>query len=296
MTINISCGHQLTIFHFNDVYNIEPAKIEPQGGAARMVTTYKSIRDRNPMVLFSGDCLNPSMISSVEKGNQMLPVFEALNVSCAVLGNHEFDFGLEVLENFMGRCSFPWLLSNVLDKCTGEIIAGAKETHMVDWNGIKVGLLGLAEQDWLVTLPTLDFTDMVFTDYVACATDLSERLRQQGADVVIALTHMRMKNDITLAEKVPGVDIILGGHDHDYHIEQIEGRYIIKSGTDFQNASIITLNMTPDKKIGSVDIEEITLDSTVIEDEPMKDIVDSYLGNVIIITSKLTLCLRMISI
>jgi len=61
MTINISCGHQLTIFHFNDVYNIEPAKIEPQGGAARMVTTYKSIRDRNPMVLFSGDCLNPSM-------------------------------------------------------------------------------------------------------------------------------------------------------------------------------------------------------------------------------------------
>lgn len=54
--------------------------------------------------------------------------------------------------------------------------------------------------------------------------------------------------------------------------------------------------MTPDKKIGSVDIEEITLDSTVIEDEPMKDIVDSYLGNVIIITSKLTLCLRMISI
>jgi len=38
---------------------------------------------------------------------------------------------------------------------------------------------------------------------------------------VIALTHMRMKNDITLAEKVPGVDIILGGHDHDYHIEQV---------------------------------------------------------------------------
>jgi len=45
--------------------------------------------------------------------------------------------------------------------------------------------LGLAEQDWLVTLPTLDFTDMVFTDYVACATDLSERLRQQVRSITV---------------------------------------------------------------------------------------------------------------
>lgn len=52
---------KLTVFHFNDVYNIEPSDIEPYGGAARLMTAYMSIKDRNPLVLFSGDCLNPSM-------------------------------------------------------------------------------------------------------------------------------------------------------------------------------------------------------------------------------------------
>lgn len=56
-----SHGKQLTIFHFNDVYNIEPSNIEPVGGAARLMTAYKAIQHRHPMVLFSGDCLNPSM-------------------------------------------------------------------------------------------------------------------------------------------------------------------------------------------------------------------------------------------
>lgn len=51
----------LTIFHFNDVYNVEPGTIEPLGGAARLVTAVKGARSSNPMVLFSGDCLNPSL-------------------------------------------------------------------------------------------------------------------------------------------------------------------------------------------------------------------------------------------
>ena len=51
----------LTIIHFNDVYNIEPQKAEPAGGAARLAHYVKSIADLNPLVLFSGDALNPSL-------------------------------------------------------------------------------------------------------------------------------------------------------------------------------------------------------------------------------------------
>ena len=60
-TPQISNEKSLTIFHFNDVYNVEPGTNEPVGGAARLVTAYQSIQDRNPLVLFSGDCLNPSL-------------------------------------------------------------------------------------------------------------------------------------------------------------------------------------------------------------------------------------------
>lgn len=48
------------------------------------------------------------------------------------------DFGLEVLENFMSKCTFPWLLSNVFDRCTGRPLADAHETYLVDWEGVKV--------------------------------------------------------------------------------------------------------------------------------------------------------------
>ena len=51
---------QMTIVHFNDVYNIEPREKEPVGGAARFATKLASLRHLNPLVVFSGDCLNPS--------------------------------------------------------------------------------------------------------------------------------------------------------------------------------------------------------------------------------------------
>lgn len=52
---------KLTILHFNDVYNIEAQKIEPAGGAARMAHYVKSLKEDNPLVLFSGDALSPSL-------------------------------------------------------------------------------------------------------------------------------------------------------------------------------------------------------------------------------------------
>ena len=53
---------KLTLLHFNDVYNVKSRdKVEPVGGAARMRTAFKKYTDRNPLVLFSGDCFAPSM-------------------------------------------------------------------------------------------------------------------------------------------------------------------------------------------------------------------------------------------
>ena len=58
---------KLTILHFNDVYNIEEQKMEPAGGAARMAHYVKSQKEDNPMVLFSGDALSPSLSKSFSK-------------------------------------------------------------------------------------------------------------------------------------------------------------------------------------------------------------------------------------
>jgi len=87
----------ITIVHFNDVYNVEPRTQEPVGGAARFKTAVQRLSDRDPLILFCGDALNPSLMSSVTNGRQMVPVLNAIGVHCAVYGNHEFDHGVDNL-------------------------------------------------------------------------------------------------------------------------------------------------------------------------------------------------------
>ena len=94
---------------------------------------------------------------------------------------------------------------------------------------------------------------------------------------------MRWNNDTILAENVPEIDIFLGGHDHDYVVEKISDRWVIKSGTDFREFSFIELNLDKQTKQVTVDkIEKYNLDSNIPEKKEITDIVNSYLGKVIL--------------
>ncbi|KAL3859708.1 hypothetical protein ACJMK2_009913 [Sinanodonta woodiana] len=271
----------LTIIHFNDVYNIEPQTIEPVGGAARMARYIHSCQDigLNPLVLFSGDALNPSIMSIFLKGEQMIPILNLLGVHCAVLGNHDFDFGVDHLEDVMTQTNFPWLMSNVYDNLTGFPLARCENKYITEWNGIKIGLIGLVEEEWIATLATLDPEDVTFRDYVDEGRRLAKELKEDGAELVIALTHMRWPNDRRLAESVAEIDIILAGHDHDYNVELVNGKYIIKSGTDFRNLSKITITLNHSGMM-VVDVQRVDLDSSIEEDPDVKESVNHIRGDI----------------
>ncbi|XP_039298682.1 trifunctional nucleotide phosphoesterase protein YfkN isoform X3 [Nilaparvata lugens] len=247
----------LTILHFNDVYNVQPQREEPEGGAARFVAAIKAHAHLDPLVLFSGDVFSPSMLSTFTKGEQMSCVLNNCNVACAVFGNHEFDFGLEVLSARTAETNFPWLMSNVIDNETGRPLGDGKITHVVDWVGKRLGLIGLVEREWLDTLATINPDEVTFLDFVDVGNKLGDKLKQEGCDYVIALTHMRMPNDIRLAENSTHIDLILGGHDHNYDVRKVNDRYIIKSGTDFRQMSRVTVSFcgsTADVRCEKIDI------------------------------------------
>ncbi|XP_077203337.1 snake venom 5'-nucleotidase-like isoform X2 [Paroedura picta] len=231
----------LVILHFNDVYEVESRKEEPVGGAARFATAIKEFSILNPLIIFSGDCLNPSALSVITKGKHMIPILNALGVHFAVFGNHEFDFGLDLLEEYIKQMHFPWFLSNVQDKVTSEPLGHGVIKTIVTWNGVKIGLMGLVEEDWLDTLATINKTNLNYVDYVKVANELSVELKVEGAEVIIAMTHMKWVNDIRLAQNTEGIDLILGGHDHDYGLKKVKGTWIVKSGTDFRNFTKINV-------------------------------------------------------
>ncbi|KIW04160.1 uncharacterized protein PV09_04967 [Verruconis gallopava] len=240
----------LRLLHYNDVYHIDASSAEPVGGIARFMTLSKYYRDddkfRNQaelLTFFSGDAWNPSLESSVTKGSHMVPFLNNIGTDAACIGNHDLDFGVKQFRNLASQCKFPWLLANVLDPELGENVplANCLPTLMLtSSNGIKVGLIGLAEREWLDTINSLP-PNLIYKSASATAKELAPKLREQGAEIIIALTHQREPNDNKLAENVPEgmLDLVLGGHDHFYNHSFRNGCHVLRSGTDFKNLSYI---------------------------------------------------------
>ena len=91
----------------------------------------------------------------------------------------------------------------------------------------------MVEREWLDTLAAINPNEVTYTDFVEMGNILATKLKDEDScDIVIALTHMRNPNDIKLAEKVPSIDLILGGHDHDVEKRNVSislyGLFLIK--------------------------------------------------------------------
>lgn len=274
----------LRILHYNDVYHLDPSSAEPVGGLPRFITLCREYQEGKQyegqselLTLFSGDVFNPSLESTVTKGQHMVPVLNAIRTDCACVGNHDYDFGVKQFEHLAAQCSFPWLLANVIDPDLGDEVplGNAKKTHMMTTsNGIKVGLIGLGEREWLETINSLP-PRLEYRSATAVAKELVPQLRADGAEIVICLSHMREPNDNKLAAQTEGlIDIILGGHDHFYAHSLINGTHVLRSGTDFKNLSYIEVRRKLDDPTKwDFDIWRRDVISAVEEHEPTVELV-----------------------
>lgn len=235
---------EITLIHFNDVYNVDKA--------ARFVHQVHQVQqeaDDSSWTFFSGDAFSPSLLSTTMRGKQMIPVLKALHIDCACLGNHDLDFGVPDFIALREECGFPWICSNArnVDEKGNpqEQLAGCEEYVILEKHENRVLVLGLIESAWMATLSTIEPEMIEFeepTDYVN--RRVPEIVQEHGPfDFVIATSHMRMPSDYKLAEECAGnIDIILGGHDHHYE-DTIRARIrILNSGTDFSDFTAIRVN------------------------------------------------------
>jgi 2',3'-cyclic-nucleotide 2'-phosphodiesterase (5'-nucleotidase family) len=230
----------LTLLTVNDVYEITP--VQGKGGLAELMTLLRAERATatHHLTTVNGDFLSPSIMSALLKGAQMVTLFNAMGVDAVVFGNHEFDFGPEVTQQRMSEAQFIWLGTNVLGP-DGKPFGGALATMTRQVGDLTIGLFGLLTPETARLSspgPTVTFTPLVPTAQTAVAA-----LRQAGADVIIALTHLSMAEDRVLAQQVPGISVILGGHDHE-PITWYEGETLIfKAGSDAHYLGRIDLAM-----------------------------------------------------
>ncbi len=279
----------VTILQLNDVYQITPVDRGKRGGMARVATLAKQIRAASPNTLFllAGDFLSPSVASRIFKGEQMVAALNSVGLDIATLGNHEYDFGADILRERMKESKFAYTISNVLDAKTGQPFGGAANYIIREFGGVKVGIFGLL----LPETAQLSFPGpgVKFEDPVAVGKRVADSLRRQGVDIVIALTHLAMRDDKRLAAEAK-VDLIIGGHEHELLESVANGTPILKMGSDARNLGRIDIRVLPARRVAtrggrarlararlqSIDFAAIPVDDKIQDDPAVAEVVAKY--------------------
>jgi 5'-nucleotidase len=266
----------LTILQLNDVYSTLP--IDGLGGLARVATIKQQLvaDGRTPIMMIAGDFLSSSVASTVFKGEQMIAALNAAGVDYATLGNHEFDFGIDMLLQRMKEAKWQWVVANVIDRATGEPIGGAAPYVIRTFGSLKVGIIGLCLASEGLGRDKLERVRLINPEDAA-ARYLPEIARAR-VDVIIALTHLTFAEDRALAQRFPEIDVIIGGHEH-YVITAFENRTLItKSGSDARFVGRIDVNKINGGPSATIErFHELIPVTSAIPDEPRTAaVVDSY--------------------
>ena len=268
---------RVILLQVNDVYRFTPSDRGLRGGLARVSTLRKRILERSPntLLLMSGDSISPSVESLTYKGAQMIDAWNAIGLDYAVFGNHEFDFGPDVLKERMKESRFPWLGANVIDKRTGKPFADTPPYVIREFEGVKVGIIGLVLPETKST--SRPGPDLEFLSPCEVARTLVPEMRSRGgANIVIGLTHLTMREDKELA-RCADFDLIVGGHEHTL-LESLSGRTpIFKMTSDAREMARIQLNIYAGSgKLESIDWEVIPVNSEVPDDPAFAPVVRKY--------------------
>ncbi|HEV8195967.1 MAG TPA: bifunctional metallophosphatase/5'-nucleotidase [Gemmatimonadales bacterium] len=241
----------VTLLHINDVYEITPVEAGKSGGLARVATVLARLRQENPAtrMLLAGDFVSPSALGTARLngerlgGRQMIAVLNAAGLDAATLGNHEFDISEAQLGQRIQESRFAYVVTNVTDS-VGRPLLGIPR-HLIlrvtDARGrtARVALVGATVDQ--VHRPNLRYVPNVD----ALRRELA--LIRDSADVFVALTHLRLADDVTLADSLPELDLILGGHEHENWSIRRGDRFtpIVKADANVRSVAIVDLLVRP---------------------------------------------------
>lgn len=218
-----------TILQMNDIYELTPVSGGREGGLARVAAIRKELLAENPntITMLAGDLFSPSALGTAKvngeklAGRQIVDVMNTLGLDHITFGNHEFDLDEK---NFLARLAesrFAWVAANVFDRDMKPFpgVAANRVITLHDKEGrvLRLGLFGL-------TIAANQKEYVRYTEPLTAAREQVAALRDK-VDVLVALTHLPLADDIALAAAEPDIDLIIGGHEH----ENIE----LRRGSDF---------------------------------------------------------------
>ncbi|MEO8794594.1 MAG: bifunctional metallophosphatase/5'-nucleotidase [Daejeonella sp.] len=282
---------EATFVQINDVYEIAPLANGTIGGMARVAQVKKDLKQQNPntFMVMSGDFLSPSVFNSLKydgkaiRGRQMVDAMNAAGVDLAVFGNHEFDIKENELQDRINESDFRWISTNTFhrknenvepfEKIKNTGVEKFPTTYILnirdaDGTTAKIGFIG-------ITLPFNKAPYVSYTDPLIAAKAAYNQIKD-SVQAVVAITHQLMDDDITLAKEIPGLQIIMGGHEHDMRIQKVGNVYITKAHANAKSAYIIKLNIDKNTHQVTVKTDLKMIDSSVAIDSTVNSVVQKW--------------------
>ncbi|NTD86505.1 5'-nucleotidase C-terminal domain-containing protein [Agrobacterium tumefaciens] len=235
--ITLSAGaaladYELNILHINDFHSRiesinkfdstcsaeEEGKNECFGGAARLLTAINQTRDalkaqgKNVLLLNAGDNFQGSLFYTTYKGTVEAEVLNAMKFDAMTVGNHEFDDSEDGLAGFLDKVQFPVVTANVVASAASKIGDRVKPSIVLEVGGQKIGIVGAVANDTAeLATPGPNIT---IAEDVAKISEQVQKLKGEGVNKIIALTHVGYPRDLEFIAKIPDVDVVVGGHSH----------------------------------------------------------------------------------
>ena len=295
--------HDLVIYHTNDVHGYAFEARNKDGQLTRIgYDRLKAIvdADESPrkLLLDAGDVLHGQAFATAKKGELSALVLSMTGYDAITTGNHDFDYGYKRLLELSEKYRLNFIVANLKDEKGKNALP---PYLMRSWNDMKVGIFGLATPETRTSTDPRNIAGLVIEDPVKTALEMVKKLKAEGADFIIALTHMGSEPyckpmSQTIAEEVPGLDLVIDGHSHSkaaITVKRKDGStgVVASSGAYFENLGRVVVDRNPQGgfivsakalSASSPEIENIAPDPAMREAmKVMKEELDKELSQVV---------------
>jgi 5'-nucleotidase/UDP-sugar diphosphatase len=261
----------VTILYANDEHGwllpAETSKTMLSSGAAEMMGLWEKNEgypNASTIVLSGGDMWTGPAISTWFKGESTAEAMNAMGYRAAALGNHDFDFGLDVLKQRRAASKFPFVAANITAK-DGKPVDFADPYALLNVSGIKVGVIGLSTRATPSVTKRENVSGLDFGDYEAALRKYVPQVRSQGASVILVVAHVCISDLAALTRQVKDLNIpvMFGGHCHEADNEQVGDTWIVESGAFLRAYSRVDMKVdTAAKQVSDVQVKLVKVEWT----------------------------------
>ncbi|MEM7117255.1 MAG: bifunctional UDP-sugar hydrolase/5'-nucleotidase [Chloroflexota bacterium] len=232
----------LTILYTNDEHGWMLGT-EEGSGAANLLGLWEEIegyqQNEHTILLSGGDMWTGPAISSWFDGESMAQVMNQMGYTAAAIGNHEFDFGLDVLQLRAAESTFPFVSANIRRKSDGTIPTdvGIQPYALTTVNEVVVGIVGLTTITTPTTTNPVNVSEFDFIDYETALREIVPEVRAAGAELILVPGHICQGEVEFLAQNVSdlGIHLLGGGHCNELFASESNGIILLEGGANMQS-------------------------------------------------------------